>query len=124
MALSDAKKDANRRWRERNPEKLKALNKAWRDANPERIRENNLRRMGFTTQVFTELLELQGYACAICRTDLRVLPPKHVHADHCHDTLTARGVLCHYCNPGLGLFKDDPALLRAAADYLETRRML
>lgn len=124
MAVSDAKKEANRRWREANPEKNRAANKNWRDANADRIRENNLRRMGFTTQLFTEMLDLQSHKCAVCSTDLKELPTKKVHADHCHSTMTPRGVLCHCCNAGLGLFKDNPDLLRAAADYLETRRMI
>lgn len=30
-----------------------------------------------------------------------------------------RGFLCHYCNTGVGLFRDEPNRLRLAADYLE-----
>jgi hypothetical protein len=39
--------------------------------------------------------------------------------DHCHQTGTFRGLLCHLCNKGLGLFKDRPDTLLAAARYLQ-----
>ncbi len=38
--------------------------------------------------------------------------------DHCHNSLTVRGVLCHNCNRGLGLGKDNIALLRASSSYI------
>ena len=41
------------------------------------------------------------------------------HIDHCHDSNRVRGLLCAACNTVLGLMGDDPARLRAAADYLE-----
>ena len=124
MATSERQKAAMRTYREANKDFVRELNRKWREANPERIRHNNLRRMGFTTELFNQLMEAQGHRCAVCCTDLRDLPAKQVHADHCHETTTARGILCHHCNSGLGLFKDNPDLLRAAADYLEVRRML
>jgi hypothetical protein len=34
-------------------------------------------------------------------------------------TDTIRSLLCNNCNLGVGNFKDNPALMRAAADYIE-----
>jgi len=50
--------------------------------------------------------------CAICGTkgDLGV--------DHNHSNGKARGRLCRPCNTGLGAFKDNPALLVGAIQYL------
>ncbi|MGP6157909.1 MAG: endonuclease domain-containing protein [Vulcanimicrobiaceae bacterium] len=42
-----------------------------------------------------------------------------IAADHDHLTGQFRGFLCSSCNLGLGKFKDDSNLLRAAIRYLE-----
>lgn len=51
--------------------------------------------------------------CAICGTD------GPLHVDHCHESGLIRGMLCGLCNRGIGTFKDDPNLMRAAARYVE-----
>lgn len=38
--------------------------------------------------------------------------------DHSHKTGKIRGMLCQSCNKGLGFFKDNPALLERASDYV------
>jgi hypothetical protein len=60
-----------------------------------------------------ELIRSTG-SCAVCGHQ----KPK-LYLDHSHQHGGARGWLCGNCNVGLGMFKDDPKRLRAAADYLE-----
>ena len=38
--------------------------------------------------------------------------------DHCHETESFRGWLCHKCNRALGNFNDDVNILERAIDYL------
>lgn len=64
------------------------------------------------------LLAGQGNKCGICKKDL-VWPNRDSTIDHDHSTGKIRGVLCRYCNLGIGNLQDDPELLRQAAVYLE-----
>lgn len=104
-------------------------------ANPERLlaynRTADLRRYGLTPDSFAEMLAAQGGRCASCSDPLVT---GKVHVDHDHACCPARrkatrmcgncvrGLLCPGCNTGLGMFKDSPARLRAAAEYLERSR--
>ncbi len=54
--------------------------------------------------------------CQLCKRGGKIC------MDHCHDSSTFRGWLCDACNRGIGLLKDDPVLLRAAADYIEREK--
>lgn len=76
------------------------------------------RRYGIGADEAQEMLEEQAARCAICFTDLTVAT---MHIDHDHATGAVRGVVCFNCNGGLGQFRDDAAVLRRAADYLELK---
>lgn len=54
--------------------------------------------------------------CQICNTKFSEKYKKCL--DHCHTELKFRGVLCSYCNIGLGHFKDDKSILLNAIKYL------
>jgi hypothetical protein len=61
------------------------------------------------------IIESQEGRCAICGTT----PETGLFLDHCHHTGRVRGYLCR-CNTGIGLLKDNPVIVRAAAQYLES----
>lgn len=78
---------------------------------------------GIRHEDYVAVLAKQGGGCAICgRSDSGGAKSTRLHIDHCHATSEIRGLLCTACNTGLGRFFDQPALLRRAADYLETSR--
>lgn len=68
-----------------------------------------------------QYIQLRGMGCQICGS----LENPHIDHDHaCCPTHKGscgnciRGVLCGSCNVGIGNFKDNPDLLKAAAQYL------
>lgn len=78
------------------------------------------RMYGISQNEWDELFKAQGKRCA--NLECGAVEPGgrgHWHTDHCHTTGEIRGILCQRCNQGIGLFSDNPARLRAAADYLE-----
>jgi hypothetical protein len=73
---------------------------------------------GITREQFDALLAAQDGKCAICGTSDWPGRSNRPHVDHCHTTGAVRGILCHFCNIGLGNFRDRLDLLQAAAAYL------
>ena len=76
---------------------------------------------GITEQDMKDLHTSQNGKCAICNTDINLSERNKRSAcvDHCHTTGKVRALLCNHCNRGLGMFLDNPQLLRNAATYLE-----
>jgi hypothetical protein len=67
------------------------------------------------------ILREQGNACAICVIKFGNAPGRVPFVDHDHQTGNVRGLLCHKCNSGLGMFEDQPVYLDRAAEYLRVR---
>ena len=84
------------------------------------------KRHKINNEIFNRKLEEQNGVCAICGK-LNV-DGKYLTVDHDHQCCNSdkscgkclRGLLCTYCNTGLGGFKDEPELLRKSIVYLDT----
>ena len=101
----------------REGDRLAEQAKAWRKANPAKRKDIALRsRFGITLADYEAIAKAQGGVCAVC------CQPAVLAVDHCHTTGKVRGLLCMPCNTAIGQFRDDPALLRAAAIYVEATR--
>ncbi len=99
---------------------------------PENQKDYDLRRnYGITYKEYKELLVFQNYTCAICGKENGT--GKSLHVDHKHlvnekkirdekgQALirnNVRGLLCWPCNSAIAKFKDNPELMKKAADYI------
>lgn len=80
------------------------------------------RNYGIDDKQLLQMKEEQNNLCYLCGSE-GFLIGKNNHdeklaVDHDHETGTVRKLLCHNCNRALGLFKDNPDVLRKAADYV------
>ena len=81
-------------------------------------------KYGLTEDQHNEMIKNQNGACAICNsTDTGIERTKKLSIDHCHKTNKVRGLLCNWCNQGLGHFRDSPELLLNAIKYLSKERL-
>lgn len=81
-------------------------------------KQAQLKKYNLSVDEYNILYEQQGGKCAICEIPAADLN-KSLHVDHDHKTHVVRGLLCHHCNTGLGLFKDDLKLFEKAMQYLK-----
>jgi len=92
-----------------------------KDSDPDYLRNIKLKnRYNITAQDFDRMLKGQKGVCYICYSNNR---GKTLHVDHCHETGQVRRLLCSDCNRGLGCFRDDPEVMRAAITYLKEHKM-
>ncbi len=125
----------NTEWRER----LIVHGQATREAKAKYMREYYARsphvlkrgylkkHYGITLERYNEIYDSQKGLCAICeRPERRIYhktgEPFLLAVDHCHKTGKIRGLLCSYCNHGLGNFEDDTNRLESAIAYLKSHQ--
>jgi hypothetical protein len=99
-----------------------------RELNPDFHWEEQLRkRYNLTKAEYDALFERQGGLCIVCKRPESCMSvalnrpgmPRRLAVDHDARVGRTRGLLCSNCNLAIGHMADDPARLRAAADYLE-----
>ena len=113
-------------WAQKNRAYLADRQRQWRKAHPVSSKRQLWaakikNRYGLTVEAFEAMWTAQGGRCAICDSILDMGRNKH-HIDHDHATNSVRALLCAHCNRGLGCLRDDPKILRRAADYVEKHR--
>ena len=99
-----------------NKEKIKKERKEFYHKFPELVRK---RRMMTTYKITAEKYEQLNAVknCECCgRSEKEFV--KGLSIDHCHKSGEVRGVLCPNCNTAIGLFNDDPGVMKKAIGYL------
>ena len=63
--------------------------------------------------LYKKMIEVQKNKCKICGVNL-----KTGEINHNHKTGEIRGLLCHYCNTGIGYLKKNPYIMFKTIKYL------
>ena len=104
--------DFHAKYYEENTEKVKSRNRRiW----IERI-------YGKSLEEIENIKQEQQNCCALCGDLLDEKDNQKVHIDHDHKTGKVRGILCRWCNTGLGQFRDSIERLGKAIAYLQKER--
>lgn len=111
-----------KKWREENEKYRKEYARKRYYSNVDRTKNQRLKRYGLDLEKYNTILSLQNYNCEICKCPFNLSDGPHgkgaPNVDHCHKTKKTRGIICNFCNKGLGLFKDNILSLQSAIQYL------
>jgi hypothetical protein len=106
----------------------------WRKENPDKFTNGRLERMfGISLARYLEILDQQNGVCAICCKEEVALVGgslRKLAVDHDHQCCPGkkscgkcvRGILCSYCNAGLGFFREDESSLIKAVNYIKGKQ--
>lgn len=95
-----------------NKDRQKEKHRKWVLANKDRVAAHKAKSSyGLSSENYELLMRKSN--CDICGNT------EKLRIDHCHISKRVRGVLCDWCNKGLGFFRDDPKRFLTAIRYLE-----
>lgn len=119
----DLANERNRRWKEKNHDKVLAYKRKHYRENRDKYmtleRDRQYRkRYGITLAEYEAMLAAQGNRCAICSSEKAGNTGQCFAVDHCHETGKVRGLLCIKCNARLGWYETHR---KAVANYLSRR---
>ena len=102
----------------KNVVSIRAYKKAWRKQRG--LGTDTIgKRYGIAVAEYAEMEKAQHGRCYLCG---QKNGKRKLCVDHDHGTDAIRKLLCGKCNGGLGMFLENPDLLRRAAAYLEAHR--
>jgi recombination endonuclease VII len=114
---------------ENHTPKAKLRRNNWQSKNRNKvnksIRANHImRNFNMTVEQYESKLASQNNLCALCKTEFygEFLGGGDPVLDHSHDRNKVRDFLHRMCNTALGQLRDDPAICRLAAEYLERHK--
>ena len=135
--------DKNKKWAEKNPEKVKEYSKQHhlkeleenrrrhssyyhnnKESRKKKIKINAMHRIGWNEEYFNYCKDTQKNKCAICGNEESCKDGKsgkirELSMDHNHSTGKARELLCSKCNQGIRALKEDVVVLENAIKYLK-----
>ena len=112
-------KQKQREYYKANKQKCNKASKAYYENHKDNHRDYGFKkRYGISLEEYNKILEEQSGVCAICGSTEPDKSKKYLSVDHDHETGKVRGLLCSYCNRGLGSFKESHGLLKKALEYL------
>lgn len=74
----------------------------------------------FTASMYDRAFAEQKGLCAVCqKPETRTIRGRLMRlvADHDHNTMEFRGLMCHRCNVALGMLRDDPIAIKHLLEY-------
>lgn len=113
-------KAAQKRWRDKNPEKIRAtMLKHRTQTNPTYRRREALKKYNMSIEDYNKIYEQQKGICLICKGNFPNGTNKGLVVDHCHTKGHVRGLLCNPCNQAIGMLKHDILILEEAIRYIQ-----
>lgn len=84
---------------------------------------NRQRLYGLLPEQYERMVQNQNDLCAICHeSNITRRGKAPLFVDHDHATGSVRELLCHFCNAGIGYFKEDVSLMMAAIEYIKKHK--